>query len=362
MGLRNAYFFKANRYLRYDIDGDVVDVAATEISNNWPALPAEFQSNLDAIVNWGDGHAYFFKANRYLRYDIDADVVDVAATEISNNWPALPAEFQSGLQSIVHWGDGHVYFFKANRYLRYDIGSDVVDVGPTEISNNWPALPAEFQSGLQASVNWDERSHWENQSLSRRMLYVMERLVSRYGYGVNGAAGLVGNLAAESGVIPTRIEGSAESSPLRSRNFAGQLTDFTASDVMNRNQAAGVGPASPGIGLAQWTTPDRRSGMFLWGPSGSVLGERAVFNMVGQIDYLVNELRTKSPGVNGVISNPSVTVDQASDEVVYNFEVPGAILQGGVQLPRTDVRVQQVFAQRRPLSRAALQAYTAAHP
>src|SRR5205823_979458 len=112
----------------------------------------------------------------------------------------------------------------------------------------------------------------------------------------------------------------------------------------------GVGPALPGIGLAQWTSSARRSGMFRWAPSGSALGERAVFNMVGQVDYLVNELRTNFAGVNGVIINPAVTVDQASDEVVYNFEVPGAIRQAGVKLPRTDARVQQVFAQRRPLS------------
>jgi hypothetical protein len=131
---------------------------------------------------------------------------------------------------------------------------------------------------------------------------------------------------------------------------------------MNRSQAGGVGPQLPGIGLAQWTSSARRAGMFQWAPSGSVLGARAVFNMVGQLDYLVHELRTHFVGVNNVVANPAVSVDQASDDVVYNFEVPGAILQGGVKLPRTDARVQQVFGQRRPLSQSALHAYTAAHP
>jgi hypothetical protein len=42
----------------------------------------------------------------------------------------------------------HAYFFKGARYLRYDIDNDAVDVGPTEISRFWPALPAEFQSAL----------------------------------------------------------------------------------------------------------------------------------------------------------------------------------------------------------------------
>ncbi|MCX4774845.1 hemopexin repeat-containing protein [Streptomyces sp. NBC_01285] len=152
----NAYFFKADRYLRYNITNDTVDVGPTEISDNWPALPTEFQSDLDTAINWGDGNAYFFKADRYLRYNITNDTVDVGPTEISDNWPALPTEFQSDLDTAINWGDGNAYFFKADRYLRYNITNDTVDVGPTEISDNWPALPTEFQSDLDTVVDWDE--------------------------------------------------------------------------------------------------------------------------------------------------------------------------------------------------------------
>ena len=358
-----AYFFKGFRYLRYDIDGDIVDVGPTAISDNWTALPASFQTDLDTAVNWGDGFAYFFKGPDYLRYNIDKDIVDVGPTAISNNWPALPAEFQSHLDAAFNWGDGHAYFFKGPNYVRYDIGSDTVDIASTPISTNWTALPAEFQANVGSVLNWSERYHWEKLSRDRRMLYAMERLVDHYGYPAAGAAGLVGNLMAESGVIPTRIEGSAEATPMRSKNFAGQSQDFTAKEVRDRSQGAGVGPALPGIGLAQWTSTARRTGMFQHGPSaaGSPLGARAVFNMDGQLDYLVRELQSHFAGVNGVLNNPATSVDQAADEVVYNFEVPGALLSGGAKLPRTDARVQQVFGQRRPLARGAMQAFTAAH-
>jgi hypothetical protein len=362
MSDRLAYFFKADRYLRYNIDDDSVDVGPTEIANFWPALPAEFQEDLDATVNWGDGHAYFFKADRYMRYNIATDAVDVGPTEIANFWPALPAEFQEDLDAIVNWGDGHAYFFKADRYLRYNIATDAVDVGPTEIANFWPALPAEFQEDLDAIVNWSQVSHWERLNLDQRLLYVMERLVERYAYPVNGAAGLVGNLVAESGVIPTRVEGSAEGTPMRSKNFGGTVVDHTADDIMNRSAAQHVGPALPGIGLAQWTSAARRAGLFTHPFGGDGLGARAVFNMDGQVDYLASELRTSFSGVQGVLTRSAVSLNDACDEVVYNFEVPGAILQGGTKLPRSDPRVQQVFAQRRLSAKRALNAYRAAHP
>ena len=48
-----------------------------------------------------------------------------------------------------------------------------------------------------------------------RVLRVMHLLVHRYGFPVNGAAGIVGNLVAESGVLPNRIEGSRTATPMR---------------------------------------------------------------------------------------------------------------------------------------------------
>jgi hypothetical protein len=151
-----AFFFKANRYLRYNIATDTVDVGPDAISRFWPHLPAEFQNNIGAAVNWGDGRVYFFKGNRYLRYNVATDRVDLGPVEISRYWTSLPVEFQSNIDAAVNWGDGHVYFFKGNRYLRYDIAADTVDVGPVEIARNWTSLPAEFQSNIDAAVNWGD--------------------------------------------------------------------------------------------------------------------------------------------------------------------------------------------------------------
>ncbi|MEO3755243.1 phage tail tip lysozyme [Streptomyces sp. B6B3] len=199
--------------------------------------------------------------------------------------------------------------------------------------------------------------HWERRSLDRRILYVMERLVDHYDFPVRGGAGLVGNLVAESGVIPTRVEGSAESTPMRSKNFDGETVNHTAKAIMNRNATRHIGPARPGIGLAQWTAAPRRAGLFSHRFHGDVLGARAVFDMDDQIDYLADELKSSFNGVRAVLRRPAVKVNDACDEVLYNFEIPGAIIQGGSRLPRSDPRVQRVFNQRRPLAQRALAVY-----
>ncbi|WP_166350618.1 phage tail tip lysozyme [Phytoactinopolyspora limicola] len=200
---------------------------------------------------------------------------------------------------------------------------------------------------------------WSTVDGDTRMRYVMDRLVGHYGYPVNGAAGVVGNLWAESGVIPQRIEGSRASTPMRAKDFDGTVVDFTAEQVMNRNRIARTGPALPGVGLAQWTTPGRRAGLFEHEYNGARLGADVMFDMDASVDYLDHELRTSYRRVHGVISRPDVSVDDACDEVVYNFEVPGSILDNGTKLPRTDPRVQEVFRGRRTHAARALRVHEA---
>ena len=246
----------------------------------------------------------------------------------------------------------HAYFFKGAGYLRYNIDTDLVDVGPVEISRFWTHLPEEFQSDLDAVVNWspDLILHWENVPLERRMVEVMERLVDIYDYPVNAAAGIVGNLQVESGVIPTRVEGAGdERAPMRAPNFHNQLTNFTAEQIKNRNSGTQVGPKFPGVGLAQWTTASRRAGLFTHPFGGSGLGFRILFNLDAQIDYLVHELR--SPGfaqVQTVLTNPAVTANAASDAVLLHFENP-------------QLASQQVNT-RRATTQQALNAFRRVHP
>jgi murein DD-endopeptidase MepM/ murein hydrolase activator NlpD len=220
-----------------------------------------------------------------------------------------------------------------------------------------PSLPPARTVPSLGSGPFPATRDWTRASETERMCHVVNVLVSRYRYPLNGAAGIVGNLYAESGVLPNRVEGSRAATPMRARNFAGVMTDFSAEQIMNRNRSRQEGPRLPGVGLAQWTASARRSGLFQHTFQGGSSGAAILFDMDAQVDYLVSELAARYRAVDRVLRNPSVSLDAASDEVVYNFEVPGAILtttEPRRKLPRSDQAVIAVFQRRRRHSADAL--------
>ena len=158
---------------------------------------------------------------------------------------------------------------------------------------------------------------WAYVPKAERMLYVMNLLVDTHGYPVNGAAGIVGNLTGESSLIPSRIEGSSEATPTRSADFQGKVTDWTDEEIRDRDFKAKTGPRLPGVGLAQWTTAPRRTGFFAR-PGGTAL----LYDMDGQVDYLVDELAASFSTLDTKLRNANTTVQAAADAFLEKFENP----------------------------------------
>jgi len=153
-GNGKAYFFKGNLYVRYDINSGKTDPGYPKTINNetWPGLP--WTTGIDTMVEWDNGKVYFFKGNRYVRYDIGADRADPGYPKHIDDekWRTLP--WKNKIDAAVNWGNGKVYFFKGGQYVRYDIGEDRVDAGYPKFINNetWPGLP--WTNGIDAAVNW----------------------------------------------------------------------------------------------------------------------------------------------------------------------------------------------------------------
>lgn len=194
-----------------------------------------------------------------------------------------------------------------------------------------------------------------------RIITVMNLLVDEYHYPVPGAAGIVGNLIAESGVMPNRIEGSRATSPMRAEDFDGVLQTFTPSEIRARDSQAQRGPRLPGVGIAQWTSRDRRAGLFTHVHAGRSPGAGILSDLPAQVDYLVAELAGSYRSVDKFLRFSDVTTEAASDEVVYRFEVPGAVLEAGRLLPRNHPSVQRVFTVRRTHAQRAYAIYRTVH-
>ncbi|WP_456846975.1 hemopexin repeat-containing protein [Cellulomonas sp. P5_C6] len=155
LGTGRVYLFKGDGYVRVDQVSNAVDGPVRSIGEQWPGLAdAGFAESLDASVNWGNGKAYFFRGDSYLRYDIAADRADDGyPRSIADSWTGLAdAGFADGLDAACVWNNGKVYFFRGDSYVRYDVAGDAVDAGyPQPIAGGWAGLgDAGFGDTVQA--------------------------------------------------------------------------------------------------------------------------------------------------------------------------------------------------------------------
>ncbi|MEU9703491.1 hemopexin repeat-containing protein [Streptomyces sp. NPDC047981] len=148
-------FFDDDTYTRYDSVSGAREDSGLPLSN-WPRLPR----SPDAFVWWGAGKAYAFTGHTYVRYDDPSDGVEVLYLPpnppftVEAGWPGLPtgpgggADWRTGIDAAVNWGNGKLYLFKGDSYVRYDITADRVDPGyPRTIAGNWTGV---FSTGLDA--------------------------------------------------------------------------------------------------------------------------------------------------------------------------------------------------------------------
>lgn len=128
-----------------------------------------------------------------------------------------------------------------------------------------------------------------------------------------GTAGLMGNLQAESGLIPYRLQGdftTGYSTSIRYTNNVDQGL-YTQSEFAND---------SKGYGLAQWTYWSRKDALYNMYVSG---GYSSIGDVGLGVAYLISELQSSYSGVLAVLRS-ATSVRQASDKVLHDFENPAS--------------------------------------
>jgi hypothetical protein len=81
-------------------------------------LPAEL-ANMDAALQWGrNNKVYFFKGERYWRYDPERKQVDIGYPRaIADGWRGI---IPNNIDAALQWGNGRSYFFKGKDYFAID--------------------------------------------------------------------------------------------------------------------------------------------------------------------------------------------------------------------------------------------------
>ena len=128
-----------------------------------------------------------------------------------------------------------------------------------------------------------------------------------------GVAALMGNLQAESGLYPDRVQGDIPYS-----DYSKTYTANVDNGSISENDFVNNGPNRGGYGLAQWTFYTRKQGLYNMFKSG---GYDSIGSPKLACDYLIYELRESYTGVYNALVN-ATDVRSASDRVLHDFENP----------------------------------------
>ena len=124
-----------------------------------------------------------------------------------------------------------------------------------------------------------------------------------------GAAGLMGNLKAESNLDPQNLENQYE------RKLGYSDAAYTA--AVDDGSYTNFENDAAGYGLAQWTYHTRKAALLTFSKAqGKSIGDLGM-----QLDFLVKELQESFPAVWKTLTTTS-SVQAASDAVLLRFERP----------------------------------------
>ena len=158
-------------------------------------------------------------------------------------------------------------------------------------------------------------------------LFLADKLGNEY-----GAAGLMGNLKAESGLVSTNLQNSCQ-------NALG-FSDLTYTKAVDDGSYTNFEQDKAGYGLAQWTYWSRKRDLLNYA--------RKTFRSIGdetmQLEFLMQELQKSFKAVWNTLRTAK-SVKEASDIVLTQFERP-ANMTAANKVRRADIgqRIYDTYA------------------
>jgi hypothetical protein len=137
---------------------------------------------------------------------------------------------------------------------------------------------------------------------------IWDKLLSA-GFTPAGAAGLMGNLQAESGLVPTNLQNSYETKL--------GFTDGAYTAAVDCGAYDGFVSDGAGYGLAQWTYPSRKAALLAYAKARGL----SIGDLDMQMGYLLQELQTMFKPLWDKL-RATGSVREASDCVLLQFERP----------------------------------------
>lgn len=136
------------------------------------------------------------------------------------------------------------------------------------------------------------------------------------GYPKAGAAGIMGNMKAESGFISNRVqEDYLQSDP---DSYRKNYTQNVDSGRISKNDFIYNGPGGGGYGLVQWTSSGRKEKLY----NSSKEKKVSIGDLLMQLNYLDYELKNDYSGVYSVVSNPNSSISESARKFMLEFERP----------------------------------------
>lgn len=148
-------------------------------------------------------------------------------------------------------------------------------------------------------------SYWDYEYSKYLWQYINSFLNNEY-----GTAGLMGNLYAESGHCPFRVQGDNVYPYDRSWQHTLDIrANYSADDFVNDTTGGG------GYSLAQWTYSSRKRNYY------NFVGQSNIGDRVKSAEFLMHELTNGYPGLITKLQN-APSVNYASDVVLEDYERP----------------------------------------